>query len=64
MTIKIPFIDSLFSKDRTLLFELSYNTIEFVFEKLHSINEVAKRFEAYLKIIQPILQENNHEIQG
>ncbi len=25
---------------------------------------VAKRFEAYLKIIQPILQENNHEIQG
>ena len=25
---------------------------------------MAKRFEAYLKIIQPILQENNHEIQG
>ena len=51
------------SKDR-ILFELSYNTIEFVFEKAHSIDEVAKRFEAYLKIIQPILQENNHEIQG
>ena len=51
------------SKDR-ILFELCYNTIEFAFEKAHSIDEVAKRFEAYLKIIQPILQENNHEIQG
>ena len=51
------------SKDR-ILFELSYNTIEFAFEKAHSIDEVAKRFEAYLKIIQPLLQENNHEIQG
>ena len=51
------------SEDR-ILFELSYNTIEFAFERAHSINEVAKRFEAYLKIIQPILQENNHEIQG
>ena len=51
------------SKDR-ILFELSYNTIEFAFERAHSIDEVAKRFEAYLKIIQLILQENNHEIQG
>ena len=51
------------SKDR-ILFELSYNTIEFAFERARSINEVAKRFEAYLKIIQPILQKNNHEIQG
>ena len=51
------------SKDR-ILFELSYNTIEFAFERARSINEVAKRFEAYLKIIQPILQENKHEIQG
>lgn len=51
------------SKDR-ILFELSYNTIEFAFERAHTINEVAERFEAYLKIIQPILQENNHEIQG
>lgn len=51
------------SKDR-ILFELSYNTIEFAFERAYSIDEVAKRFEAYLKIIQPILQENNHEIQG
>ena len=51
------------SKDR-ILFELSYNTIEFAFERAHSINEVAKRFEAYLKIIQPILQEDHHEIQG
>lgn len=51
------------SEDR-ILFELSYNTIEFAFERARSINEVAKRFEDYLKIIQPILQENNHEIQG
>lgn len=51
------------SKDR-ILFELSYNTIEFAFEKAHSINEVAERFEAYLKIIQPILQVDHHEIQG
>ena len=51
------------SKDR-ILFELSYNTIEFAFERARSINEVAKRFEDYLKIIQPILQKNNHEIQG
>ena len=51
------------SKD-SILFELSYNTIEFAFERACSINEVAKRFEDYLKIIQPILQENNHEIQG
>ena len=51
------------SKDR-ILFELSYNTIEFAFERACSINEVAKRFEDYLKIIQPILQENKHEIQG
>ena len=51
------------SKDR-ILFELSYNTIEFAFERARSINDVAKRFEDYLKIIQPILQENKHEIQG
>ena len=51
------------SKDR-ILFELSYNTIEFAFEKAHSIDEVAERFEAYLKIIQPILQQDHHEIQG
>lgn len=51
------------SKDR-ILFELSYNTIEFAFERARSINEVAKRFEDYMKLIQPILQENNHEIQG
>ena len=51
------------TKDR-ILFELSYNTIEFAFERAHSINEVSERFEEYLKVIQPILQENNHEIQG
>ena len=51
------------TKDR-ILFELSYNTIEFAFERAHSINEVSERFEEYLKVIQPILQEQDHEIQG
>ena len=51
------------SKDR-ILFELSYNTIEFAFERARSINEVAKRFEDYLKIIQPIWQEDHHESKG
>lgn len=51
------------TKDR-ILFELSYNTIEFAFERAHSINEVSERFEEYLKVIQPILQEQGHEIQG
>lgn len=51
------------SKDR-ILFELSYNTIEFAFDRAHSIREVAERFDSYLSVIQPILQEDNHEIQG
>ena len=51
------------SKDR-ILFELSYNTIEFAFERAHSLREVAERFESYLSVIQPILREDNHELQG
>ena len=51
------------SKDR-ILFELSYNTIEFAFERAYSLREVAERFESYLSVIQPILREDNHEIQG
>lgn len=36
------------SKDR-ILFELSYNTIEFAFEKAKSIHQVDQRFKNYLK---------------
>ena len=51
------------SKDR-ILFELSYNTIEFAFERAYSLREVADRFESYLSVIQPILREDNHELRG
>lgn len=51
------------SKDR-ILFELSYNTIEFAFEKAKSIHQVDQRFKNYLKKIQPILQQYHHEIKG
>ncbi|WP_128837614.1 glutamate-cysteine ligase family protein, partial [Streptococcus sp. DD11] len=51
------------NEDR-LLFELSYNTLEFAFEKADVIQEVDERFQQYLALIQPILQENHHEIQG
>ena len=51
------------SKDR-ILFELSYNTIEFAFEKAKSIHQVDQRFKNYLKKIQPMLQQYHHEIKG
>lgn len=51
------------SKDR-ILFELSYNTIEFAFEKAKSIHQVDQRFKNHLKKIQPILQQYHHEIKG
>ena len=51
------------SKDR-ILFELSYNTIEFAFEKAKSIHQIDQRFKNHLKKIQPILQQYHHEIKG
>ena len=51
------------NEDR-ILFEVSYNTLEFAFAKASRIQEVEERFNNYLDIIQPILREENHEIQG
>ena len=47
-----------------ILFEVSYNTLEFAFEKAESIQVVEERFNQYLEIIQLILREEDHEIQG
>ncbi len=47
-----------------ILFEVSYNTIEFAFAKAERISEVEERLDAYLGIIQPYLQNYNHELQG
>lgn len=51
------------SGDR-ILFEVSYTTLEFAFGPAQSIQEVAQRFERYLKKIQGLLAPFNHEIQG
>ena len=47
-----------------ILFEVSYNTIEFAFTKAERISEVEERLDTYLSIIQPYLQNHNHELQG
>lgn len=47
-----------------ILFEVSYNTIEFAFAKVERISEVEERLDTYLGIIQPYLQNDNHELQG
>ena len=47
-----------------ILFEVSYNTIEFAFAKASRIAEVEERLDTYLGIIQPYLQNHNHELQG
>ena len=51
------------NKDQ-IVFELSYNTIEFAFEKTKTIQEVERRFQHYLGIIQPFLRERQHQIEG
>lgn len=51
------------SGDR-ILFEVSYTTLEFAFAPVRTIDEVAKRFEVYLKDIQELLAVSHHEIQG
>ena len=51
------------NKDQ-IVFELSYNTIEFAFEKAKTIQEVESRFHHYLGIIQPFLRERQHQIEG
>ena len=51
------------NEDR-ILFEVSYNILEFAFEKAKIIQEVEIRFNHYLDIIQQILRKDHHELQG
>ena len=51
------------SEDR-ILFEVSYNILEFAFEKAKTIQEVEIRFNHYLDTIQKILRKSHHELQG
>ncbi|MFM9320329.1 gamma-glutamylcysteine synthetase [Streptococcus sp. ST16] len=48
----------------TVLFEVSYTTIEFAFGRAESIQEVEKRFNFYMGMIQKKLGEANHAIIG
>ena len=48
----------------TILFEVSYTTIEFAFGKAESIQEVEERFNFYMATIQNKLGEANHAIVG
>lgn len=47
-----------------ILFEVSYNIIEFAFAKASRIAEVEERLGTYLSMIQPYLRDHNHELQG
>ncbi|MGT2906968.1 glutamate-cysteine ligase family protein [Streptococcus dentiloxodontae] len=47
-----------------ILFEVSYNTIEFAFGKAEQISEVEERFNNYLKLTQGYLRQFQHELQG
>ena len=48
----------------TILFEVSYTTIEFAFGRAESIQEVEERFRDYMELIQKRLGEVNHAIIG
>lgn len=48
----------------TILFEVSYTTIEFAFGKAETIQEVENRFNNYMDVIQRKLGESNHTIVG
>ena len=48
----------------TILFEVSYTTIEFAFGRAKSIQEVEERFRDYMDLIQKKLGEANHAIVG
>ncbi|RKV63919.1 MAG: gamma-glutamylcysteine synthetase, partial [Streptococcus sp.] len=51
------------NEDR-ILFEVSYNTLEFAFAKATRIQEIDERFKVYLDTIQTILGQEGHELQG
>ena len=48
----------------TILFEVSYTTIEFAFGRAETIQEVEERFRDYMDLIQKKLGEANHAIIG
>ena len=48
----------------TILFEVSYTTIEFAFGRAEIIQEVEERFRDYMDLIQKKLGEANHAIVG
>ncbi|MGT2949532.1 gamma-glutamylcysteine synthetase, partial [Streptococcus devriesei] len=51
------------SEDR-ILFEVSYNTIEFALGKVKRIQDAEKRFNGYLETVQNFLGQYHHAIQG
>ena len=48
----------------TILFEVSYTTIEFAFGRAEMIQEVENRFNNYMDVIQKKLAESNYAIVG
>ena len=48
----------------TILFEVSYTTIEFAFGRAETIQEVEERFRDYMDLIQKKLAEANHAVVG
>lgn len=51
------------TEDR-LLFEVSYNILEFAFGKSETIQEIDRRFLRYLEAAQSFLRQHDHELQG
>ncbi|MGT2712341.1 gamma-glutamylcysteine synthetase [Streptococcus oriscaviae] len=52
------------ANDDCILFEVSYNTIEFAFAKAKKIQEVEERLKQYVEYIQTFLRQQRHELQG
>ncbi|MGT2637788.1 gamma-glutamylcysteine synthetase [Streptococcus ratti] len=52
------------STEDRILFEVSYNTIEFALGKVKKIQDAEKRFNHYLEAVQDFLDQYNHAIQG
>ena len=47
-----------------ILFEVSYNTLEFAFAKATTIQEIELRLAEYLSVIQSFLRQYKHELQA
>ncbi|MBM7643800.1 gamma-glutamylcysteine synthetase [Streptococcus loxodontisalivarius] len=52
------------SNGDNILFEVSYNTIEFAFHRELDIITIENRFNSYMNIIQNFLNDKNHKIIG